>query len=112
MYFQEAGAASGTGLVQQTVQIVASHDLTLFVVLIAMLFSVPPRGISCLPADNALSKSRMDIGSWLETKCRVRIAHADSFCASLNRKSACAVRTLVCPAWASTSHLKGEDRKA
>ena len=31
MYFQEAGAASGTGLVQQTVQIVASHDLTLFV---------------------------------------------------------------------------------
>ena len=28
MYFQEAGAASGTGLVQQTVQIVASHDLT------------------------------------------------------------------------------------
>ena len=30
-YFQEAGAASGTGLVQQTVQIVASHDLTLFV---------------------------------------------------------------------------------
>ena len=31
MYFQEAGAATGTGLVQQTVQIVASHDLTLFV---------------------------------------------------------------------------------
>ena len=30
-YFQEAGAASGTGLVQQMVQIVASHDLTLFV---------------------------------------------------------------------------------
>ena len=30
-YFQEAGAASGTGLVQQTVQILASHDLTLFV---------------------------------------------------------------------------------
>ena len=30
-YFQEAGAASGTGLVHQTVQIVASHDLTLFV---------------------------------------------------------------------------------
>ena len=30
-YFQEAGAASRTGLVQQTVQIVASHDLTLFV---------------------------------------------------------------------------------
>ena len=28
MYFQEAGAASGAGLVQQTVQIVASHDLT------------------------------------------------------------------------------------
>ena len=28
MYFQEAGAASGTGLVRQTVQIVASHDLT------------------------------------------------------------------------------------
>ena len=31
MYFQEAGTASGTGLVQQPVQIVASHDLTLFV---------------------------------------------------------------------------------
>ena len=31
MHSQEAGAASGTGLVQQTVQIVASHDLTLFV---------------------------------------------------------------------------------
>ena len=31
MYFQEAGAASWTGLVQQTVQIVAAHDLTLFV---------------------------------------------------------------------------------
>ena len=31
MYFQEAGAASGTGLVQQRVQIVASHELTLFV---------------------------------------------------------------------------------
>ena len=31
MYFQEAGAASGAGLVQQTVQIVASHDLTVFV---------------------------------------------------------------------------------
>ena len=30
-YFQEAGAASGTGLVQQTVQIVASRDLTLVV---------------------------------------------------------------------------------
>ena len=30
-YFHEAGAASGTGLVHQTVQIVASHDLTLFV---------------------------------------------------------------------------------
>ena len=28
-YFQEAGTASGTGLVQPTVQIVASHDLTL-----------------------------------------------------------------------------------
>ena len=27
-YFQEAGAASGSGLVRQTVQIVASHDLT------------------------------------------------------------------------------------
>ena len=27
-YFQEAGAASRIGLVQQTVQIVASHDLT------------------------------------------------------------------------------------
>ena len=64
MYFQEAGAASGAGLVQQTVQIVASHDLTLFVVLIAMLFSVPPQGISCLPDDKELSKSRMDIGSW------------------------------------------------
>ena len=31
MYFQEAGATSGTGIVQQTVQIVASHDLTLLV---------------------------------------------------------------------------------
>ena len=31
MYFQEAGAASGIGLVQQPVQIVASHELTLFV---------------------------------------------------------------------------------
>ena len=31
MYFQEAGAASGTGLVEQTFQIAASHDLTLFV---------------------------------------------------------------------------------
>ena len=30
-YFQEAGAASGVGLVQQPVQIAASHDLTLFV---------------------------------------------------------------------------------
>ena len=31
MYFQEAGAASGVGLLQQPAQIVASHDLTLFV---------------------------------------------------------------------------------